>query len=44
MLTAHGYQQYEISAYAKEGYPCRHNLNYWRLATIWGLAAAPTAR
>ncbi|MCR6554088.1 radical SAM family heme chaperone HemW, partial [Aeromonas sp. CPF2-S1] len=30
MLTAQGYQQYEISAYAKEGYQCRHNLNYWR--------------
>lgn len=29
-LTAAGYQQYETSAYAKEGYQCEHNLNYWR--------------
>lgn len=24
-----GYDQYEISAFAKTGYRCRHNLNYW---------------
>ena len=29
-LTAAGYQQYETSAYAKPGFQCEHNLNYWR--------------
>jgi len=28
-LAEHGYVQYEISAYAKNGEQCRHNLNYW---------------
>ncbi len=37
MLTAHGYQQYEISAYAKAGYQCRHNLNYWRFGDYLGI-------
>ncbi|OOF58660.1 radical SAM family heme chaperone HemW [Rodentibacter myodis] len=30
LLTEAGYQQYETSAYAKPGFQCRHNLNYWR--------------
>ena len=30
LLTAAGYQQYETSAYAKPGFQCKHNLNYWR--------------
>lgn len=29
-LTAAGYRQYETSAYAKPGFQCEHNLNYWR--------------
>ncbi|EKB25643.1 radical SAM family heme chaperone HemW [Aeromonas dhakensis] len=37
MLTAQGYQQYEISAYAKAGYQCRHNLNYWRFGDYLGI-------
>ncbi|BDM65283.1 YggW family oxidoreductase [Shewanella sp. NFH-SH190041] len=36
-LTALGYQQYEISAYAKPGYQCRHNLNYWQFGDYLGL-------
>lgn len=30
LLTAAGYRQYETSAYAKPGFQCEHNLNYWR--------------
>ena len=30
LLTVAGYQQYETSAYAKPGFQCQHNLNYWR--------------
>lgn len=30
LLTAAGYEQYETSAYAKKGFQCKHNLNYWR--------------
>lgn len=30
LLAKHGYQQYEISAYAKAGFQSQHNLNYWR--------------
>ncbi|KMT65753.1 radical SAM family heme chaperone HemW [Catenovulum maritimum] len=30
LLSEHGYEQYEISGYAKKGHQCQHNLNYWR--------------
>lgn len=29
LLAASGYLKYEISAFAREGHRCRHNLNYW---------------
>jgi len=37
LLTAAGYQQYETSAYAKQGYQCQHNLNYWRFGDYLGV-------
>ncbi len=37
MLEAAGYQQYEISAWAKPGYQCQHNLNYWRFGDYLGI-------
>ncbi|GBU12931.1 oxidoreductase [Enterobacterales bacterium] len=37
LLTAAGYQQYETSAYAKSGYQCQHNLNYWRFGDYLGI-------
>lgn len=29
-LAEAGYQQYEISNYALQGYECRHNITYWK--------------
>lgn len=29
ILERHGYMRYEISNYARKGFECRHNLNYW---------------
>ncbi|OCQ51658.1 Oxygen-independent coproporphyrinogen-III oxidase 1 [Photorhabdus australis subsp. thailandensis] len=37
LLTTAGYQQYETSAYAKPGYQCQHNLNYWRFGDYLGI-------
>ncbi|QIZ48337.1 radical SAM family heme chaperone HemW [Dickeya zeae] len=37
LLSDAGYQQYETSAYAKPGYPCQHNLNYWRFGDYLGI-------
>lgn len=39
LLAAHGYRQYEISAYGKEHRQCRHNLNYWRFGDYLGIGA-----
>lgn len=35
-LTESGYQQYEISNYAKDGYQSLHNLNYWNNGNYYG--------
>lgn len=39
ILAQEGYGQYEISAYARDGYACRHNLNYWRFGDYLGIGA-----
>ncbi|HUW98033.1 MAG TPA: radical SAM family heme chaperone HemW [Acidiferrobacter sp.] len=36
---AGGLQRYEISAYARPGYRCAHNLNYWEFGDYLGLGA-----
>ncbi|SJN59496.1 Oxygen-independent coproporphyrinogen-III oxidase 1 [Vibrio ruber DSM 16370] len=36
-LTQAGYIQYEISGYAKPGFQCQHNLNYWRFGDYLGI-------
>ena len=38
-LGAAGYVHYETSAYAKPGYECRHNVNYWRFGDYLGIGA-----
>jgi putative oxygen-independent coproporphyrinogen III oxidase len=39
LLAAAGYLQYEVSAYAREGARCRHNLNYWLFGDYLGIGA-----
>jgi putative oxygen-independent coproporphyrinogen III oxidase len=34
-----GYRRYEVSAYARPGRECRHNLNYWRFGDYLGVGA-----
>lgn len=36
-LAEAGYAQYEVSAYARAGQQCRHNLNYWGYGDYLGL-------
>jgi len=38
-LDARGYARYEVSAYAREGRRCRHNLNYWQFGDYLGVGA-----
>jgi coproporphyrinogen III oxidase-like Fe-S oxidoreductase len=38
-LEAAGFRRYEVSAYARPGAQCRHNLNYWRFGDYLGLGA-----
>jgi oxygen-independent coproporphyrinogen III oxidase len=39
-LEEHGYNHYEISNWAKEGYECRHNLVYWHNLPYLGVGVA----
>ena len=38
-LAAAGFAQYEVSAYARAGRQCRHNLNYWSFGDYLGVGA-----
>ena len=38
-LAQQGFARYEISAYAKPGHECRHNLNYWTFGDYLGIGA-----
>lgn len=39
MLAAAGFAQYEVSAYARTGRRCQHNLNYWTFGDYLGIGA-----
>jgi len=37
--TGAGLQRYEVSAYARPGHQCQHNLNYWQFGDYLGIGA-----
>jgi oxygen-independent coproporphyrinogen-3 oxidase len=39
LLSESGYQQYEVSAYARQNKRCKHNLNYWQFGDYLGIGA-----
>jgi oxygen-independent coproporphyrinogen-3 oxidase len=39
LLAEAGYEQYEVSAFARPGYRCRHNMNYWLFGDYVGVGA-----
>jgi oxygen-independent coproporphyrinogen-3 oxidase len=39
LLAEQGFEQYEVSAFARPGRQCRHNLNYWRFGDYLGIGA-----
>jgi putative oxygen-independent coproporphyrinogen III oxidase len=38
-LAAQNYLAYEVSAYSRPGYNCRHNYNYWQFGDYLGIGA-----
>jgi oxygen-independent coproporphyrinogen-3 oxidase len=44
LLTSGGYHHYEVSAHARDGRRCRHNLNYWRFGDYLGIGAGAHAK
>jgi len=43
-MAENGLQQYEVSAYAREGARCKHNLNYWQFGDYLGIGAGAHAK
>jgi oxygen-independent coproporphyrinogen-3 oxidase len=39
LTGAAGLERYEVSAYAKAGHRCKHNLNYWQFGDYLGIGA-----
>ncbi|AJD49980.1 coproporphyrinogen oxidase [Isoalcanivorax pacificus W11-5] len=39
LLAGAGYRRYEVSAFARDGRQCRHNLNYWTFGDYLALGA-----
>jgi oxygen-independent coproporphyrinogen-3 oxidase len=38
-----GFERYEIANFARPSRACRHNLNYWRAGSFWGLGPSATS-
>lgn len=43
-LAQAGYRPYEVSNYARPGFECRHNLNYWTYGDYLGIGAGAHAK
>ena len=39
-LAHQGFEQYEVSNFAKKGFACRHNWNIWRGQDYWGFGVS----
>ena len=39
LTAANGLERYEVSAFAKSGHRCEHNLNYWQFGDYLGIGA-----
>ena len=39
LLAKAGYERYEVSAFARGGHQCRHNVNYWTYGDYIGIGA-----
>ncbi|MGB4334542.1 MAG: radical SAM family heme chaperone HemW [Chromatiaceae bacterium] len=44
LLSVSGFAQYEVSAHARSGRQCRHNLNYWTFGDYIGIGAGAHAK
>jgi len=44
LLDAAGFERYEVSAYARDGRLCRHNMNYWQFGDYLGIGAGAHAK
>ncbi len=43
LMESNGLYQYEISNYAREGYQCSHNINYWQNGEYYAMGAGAVA-
>jgi oxygen-independent coproporphyrinogen-3 oxidase len=44
LMDSQGFEQYEVSNYAKSGFACKHNLVYWRYQDYLGIGPGAHGR